>query len=100
MTGRGPIDPGALLARAIAAYARKLGSTVTVRATRTRPWASATFDGEQVELTIHHDGADHAWLRGLPEAELTVRGYLAADLAVGSADASTVTAEALLIRAA
>lgn len=100
MIARPLIDPGTLLARAVVAHARALGSTVTARATRTRPWASATYDGEQVELAIDRDGADDAWLLDLPEAELAVRGYFVADLAIGPVADSTVTVEALLIRAA
>ena len=54
-----------------------------VTATST-PWASATFTGARHTLSLAGtDGTDaRAWLAGLAELELSVRGHLVADIAV------------------
>lgn len=97
MSARRPLDPAALLGRAVAAHARSHGHAVTVADVTTRPWASATFEGERVGLALHGSAICPLWVADLPEADLRVRGYLVADLAARTA-APSVHIEALLIR--
>ena len=77
MSGGG--DAMALL-RALAAT----GPAFTLTEAESRDWSSATFTGERHRLRIElaDDAATSRWLAGLPEAELTVRGRLVADVAV------------------
>lgn len=100
MTARLREDAGALLGRALTLFAREHGRTLVLGAVRTQPWASATFEGERVVIDVSYPVADAAWLADLVEAELHVRGYLVADLAVDDTADDAVSIEALLIRAA
>ena len=64
--------------------------------------ASATFNGARHRLTIASDDAGFdAWLAGLPEADLPLRGHLVADLAVADpalpAEGRTATIEVLTV---
>lgn len=96
MTARPKRDAAALFGRALKAHVQGLGHAITLADIRARPWASATFEGERVELSAQ--GADPAWTASLGEAGLDVRGYLVADLVARPMDAATVRVEALLIR--
>jgi hypothetical protein len=95
MMVRPSADPAALLAKAIAQHTQccsfQLGQL------RTRPWASATFEGERVEIELHGVEPRAAWLAKLPEIELKVRRYYVADLAVHATGPSSVRVEALLL---
>ena len=72
-----------VLLRALAAT----GPAFALTAAESRDWSSATFTGERHRLRIElaDDPATTAWLDALPEAELTVRGRLVADMTVTEA---------------
>ncbi|WP_375403771.1 hypothetical protein [uncultured Sphingomonas sp.] len=91
-------DPVALLARAITGYARAHGCAFRIGYLSGRPWASATFEGERVELELDDVEPGAAWLSELPDAELTVREHHVADLVVRPLSDSSVRVEALLLR--
>jgi hypothetical protein len=101
---RGRIDAATLLERAIVGQAAAAGAPITVSAATATRWASATFVGARHRLTIDgpHGAATDAWLAGLAEADLPIRGHLVADLVVlGSAHADgrfTATVEVLTLR--
>lgn len=97
MSIRSPADLPTLLARAIALYARTQGHACRPGEVTTRPWASATFEGEQVSMELYEVDPDAAWLSELPEADLPIRGYYVADLLVRPLTASAVRIEALLL---
>ncbi len=98
MTARRPSDPAALLARAIALHARGRGHSFGLGEVGARAWASATFEGERVEIDLLGVDPGTAWLSGLPDAELAVGRHFVADLAVRPLGASSVRVEALLLR--
>lgn len=77
-------DPGALLERALLTSAAAAGCAARIDAVDWSRWASATFTGARQTVTLVGDGspAFEAWLAGLPEAELPLRGHLVADLAI------------------
>lgn len=89
---------------ALQASAGAAGCTLSVGETRSRPWSSATYAGEQVTLAASVAPADAAklWLDGLAEAELPMRGHVAMPPAVetvseaGEAFAVRLTALILL----
>ena len=82
---RGP-DAGTLLVRALrtmgAAYAAQVESIVA------RPWASATFVGTRLRVSLIGPAVPgfRSWLDSLPEAEFVLRGHLVADLAIDSVE--------------
>lgn len=78
---RGP-DAATLLRRTIERHARAGGCALAIGEMRTTRWASATFVGARhcVTLSVADDAASAAWLGGLADAELTIRGHLVADL--------------------
>jgi hypothetical protein len=78
---RGP-DAAAVLRRVIERDARAAGCDIVLGEMRTTRWASATFVGARhcVTLSVADDAASAAWLGGLAEAELPMRGHLVADL--------------------
>ena len=80
-------DAQARLTRALAGHALGAGVTVTVEQCRSRPWASATFEGVQLHLTLVASPVDPArrWLAALDEAELAMRGHVAMPPAVDAA---------------
>lgn len=91
----------ARLGRALVAGARAAGCDLAILDTSSRPWASATFVGERVDLTMRcQDGPAEAWLATLPDADLSVRGCFVADLAVRGVAGQEVRLKALLLRAA
>lgn len=77
-------DAEARLIRALTESAAAVGCTLTVEGCTSRPWASATFVGEQFSLGIALAPADTAcaWLDALPEVELPMRGHVAMPPAV------------------
>lgn len=79
---RGP-DALTLLERRLRIAAETAGVAIDIPESEAVPWASATFNGARHRLTMTSDdvGFD-AWLAGLPEADLPLRGHLVADLAV------------------
>lgn len=83
MSARGP-DAATLFERALAASALLSGTSISVRSSASRRWASATFVGARHRMLL--DGADDTvaavWLNRLPEAEFDLRGHLVADCAV------------------
>lgn len=80
---RGP-DAETLLRRALEAGADAAGCPVTLAESDWTRWASATFTGARhlLALTAPPSPALDAWIAGLPEAELRLRGHLVADLVV------------------
>jgi hypothetical protein len=80
---RGP-DATTLLERALLADAGARGLTPVIGDAMAIRWASATFAGvrHELRLTLRGDDAGAAWLAGLPDAELVLRGHLVADLIV------------------
>jgi hypothetical protein len=80
---RGP-DAATLLARALAASSEAAGCPATIEMSDWTRWASATFTGARhtLGLSAQPCPALIAWIAGLPEAELRLRGHLVADLAV------------------
>lgn len=65
------------------ALAARGGEGVVVSASRSRSWASATFEGarHQLEVRLPAD-AVAAFEQGLREAEFSLRGHLLADIAI------------------
>lgn len=92
---RGP-DACTLLERALIAAAGAGGCEVTIPASHTQRWASATFIGARHMLTLTSTVSARfdAWIAGLPEHEFTLRGHLVADLVVTSTsrDGAAITA--------
>ncbi len=80
---RGP-DVATLVERALLADAARCGLAATVTAANLTRWASATFAGARHRLTLTGSVDDRvkAWLDGLPEANLPLRGHLIADVVV------------------
>ena len=72
-------DAAARLIRALTRHAAPAGVTLCVEPRHARPWHSATFEGVQLDLTLHAAPAPAArvWLDGLAEAELPMRGHVA-----------------------
>lgn len=72
------------LERALLASAREARLDIAIEATSSRPWASALFVGEHVQIRMR--GADTnglaGWLAGLADADLPISGYCVADLAI------------------
>lgn len=99
---RGP-DAAALLARAVIASAARGRCAVTVAASDSVPWASATFAGARHSLTLSAAPGPvlDAWLAALPEADLPIAGHLVADIVVidvaREPGAATVAVEALTV---
>lgn len=81
-------DAQAHLIRALAADAARAGCTLAVEQATSRPWASATFVGEQQRLAIAlvPVAAARRWLDTIEEAELTMRGHVAMPPAVDAAE--------------
>ncbi len=77
-------DTATLLDRAVIADAARVGVTVSVVASGATRWASATFVGARHRLTLSSEETDAAaaWLDGLADADLPLRGHLVADLIV------------------
>ncbi len=78
------LDADALLRRALERSADAAGVVLTIQRSDSTRWASATFVGARHELAAELSpaaGAD-AWLAGLPELDLPLRGHLLADLKV------------------
>jgi hypothetical protein len=72
-------DAQARLARALVANAQAAGCTLTVEAAQAKPWASATYVGDQQSLVVHATPAAAArrWLAALADADLPIRGHVA-----------------------
>ena len=81
--GRGG-DAQAHLVRALATDAAAAGCTLAVERASSRPWASATFTGEQqcLSLALVPPAAARRWLDGLGDADLPMRGHVAMPPAV------------------
>ena len=77
-------DAHAHLVRALAAEAAAAGCTLAVEQASSRPWASATFTGEQqrLALALVPPAAARRWLDAIGEAELSMRGHVAMPPAV------------------
>ena len=84
-------DPHRALLRAL----KSRVPTLTVLASRTQPWASATFTGAQHFLDCE-PGCD---LAGIEEWEFALAGHLVADI-VAAGDGERVRIEALTIEIA
>lgn len=98
---RGP-DVATLLERRLRISAEAAGVSIDIVASKWNGWASATFIGAQHQLTIESSDAGFAaWLATLPDADLTLRGHLVADLSVVAGAAlparQTTTIEALTV---
>ncbi len=77
---------GAELRRALRACFGALGAAVTFEAVTSRSWASITFAGERHRLILCLPGpsaqaAVDAFLDGLEERDLPLRGHILADIA-------------------
>ena len=72
-------DAQARLEQALARHALSAGVAVTVERWQSRPWASATFEGVQFDLTLAASPPDAArqWLATLAEVDLPMRGHVA-----------------------
>lgn len=86
-------DTVALLVRALRASAAAAGVGMEVIHAASRPWSSATFSGEQVDLAVKLGEDASTWLGGLSESDLPMRGWFVADLSV-----SGTTLGALVLR--
>lgn len=101
---RGP-DAATLLRRVLERDAEDRGCTLAVTGAAATRWASATFTGARHRLTLAaaDDAALAAWLAGLGEADLPLRGHLVADIAVvaatRAAGRAALTIEALTVEA-
>jgi hypothetical protein len=99
---RGP-DAETLLRRALEASADAAGCPVALAESDWTRWASATFTGARhlLALAAPPSPALDAWVAGLPEAELRLRGHLVADLVVEhvrrAGDTVTVSLEVLTV---
>jgi len=79
-------DPADELARAICVIFVNFAGSATVEKMASRPWASITFSGARHQFTLRLQGpsareATIAFLAGLGERELSMRGHILADLA-------------------
>lgn len=97
MSSRGRADGATVLSRALVRSAAAAGLRVEVVDPRTRPWSSATFTGERVKLTVRVEREAGAWLTGLPDADLPMRGRFVASLTVKEVGADTGTVEAVVL---
>jgi hypothetical protein len=81
---RGP-DAATLLRRVLERHAERCGLSLSWHATESRRWASATFVGacHRMALAIEGAGTD-AWIAGLDEVDVPLRGHLVADLIVAT----------------
>nr|WP_231708405.1 hypothetical protein [Sphingomonas populi] len=101
---RGP-DAGVRLERALVANAAQAGCPVTIADATWVRWASATFTGARhtLWLTGAAGPALDRWLADLPEAELSVRESLVADLRIvavaRTGEQARITLEALTVEA-
>ena len=72
--------------RAVEALLHLAGDGVQVLAWSTRPWASVTFTGERLCVTLDFPGAaavaGEVFVSELPEHEFTLAGSLVADAAI------------------
>jgi hypothetical protein len=80
-------DAQARFERALTRHALAAGVLVVAERWRTRPWASATFEGVQLDLTLAASPAAPArqWLAALADADLPMRGHVAMPPAVNAA---------------
>lgn len=80
---RGP-DAAALLTRALVASAHRNGCSISIDASESRTWASATFLGARHQFTLSAEASAQldCWLTSLPEEIFQLRGHLVADLVV------------------
>jgi hypothetical protein len=94
-------DANTLIERALVESTDAAGCPVTIPASDTRRWASATFVGAQHEIAAENSVQLDTWLAGLPEAEFALRGHLVADLVVKrvarDGDAVSVSLEILTV---
>lgn len=99
---RGP-DAATLLRRAIESDAAAAGCAIAIGDTLMIRWASATFAGARhtIGLAGADDAALAAWIAGLPDADLPIRGHVVADLSVVSivrgGDEARIEIEALTV---
>lgn len=79
-----PVDSGTLLVRALRLGAVTAGCPIEIESLAARPWSSATFTGtaHRVVLSAAATPQFDAWLAALPEATLTLRGHVVADLTI------------------
>lgn len=90
---RGP-DAAKVLRRALERHAERCGLSLSWHVTESRRWASATFVGacHRMALAIEGPGSD-AWIAGLDEVDLPLRGHLVADLIVATTVRTDVGAD-------
>lgn len=99
---RGP-DVGTLLVRALYRDSVAAGCPLEIIDSDWVRWASATFNGARHAMTWCAAPSDtlDAWLAALPDADLTLRGHLLADVAVTAvtrtADNVRIEIEALTV---
>lgn len=94
---RGP-DAATLLERRLRIAAEAAGVAVMVGEADWTRWASATFVGARHRLTLGGAGtAFEAWVAGLADAELPLRGHLVADVAVVARTREAVVVEVLTV---
>lgn len=98
MKARREPDASALLGRALGANASAAGVAVEVADARVRPWSSAIFTGERINLTLRVAPGAAAWIAVLSETEMPMRGWFVADLVIASTTVDELTVEALVLR--
>lgn len=102
---RGP-DAGTLVERALHRSAADAGISIDIRDAAATRWASATFAGTRhvIDLVLDDTAAGRAWLGGLSDADLPLRGHLMADCVVAemrrARHAIMVRVEALTVECA
>ena len=75
------------LARLLGAELERLGASVQIEALESKSWASITFSGARHRLGLRLEGAKaapaaDAFLAGLTDREVELRGHLLADLSL------------------
>ncbi|WP_206434920.1 hypothetical protein, partial [Sphingomonas koreensis] len=96
----------ARLSRPLAISAAAAGCVITLAASKTVPWASATFTGGRHVIYLAADAGEDLvrWAAGLPEAVLPLPGHMLADLVVSEFNTlsgrSHFSIEALTVEAA
>ncbi|RSV37599.1 hypothetical protein CA232_06185 [Sphingomonas koreensis] len=101
-----PVQACDRLWRALERSASVDGCVITLAASKTVPWASATFTGGRHVIYLAADAGEDLvrWAAGLPEAVLPLPGHMLADLVVSEFNTlsgrSHFSIEALTVEAA
>ncbi|MEP9402815.1 hypothetical protein [Sphingomonas sp. VNH70] len=94
---RGP-DAATLLERRLRIAAEAAGVAIAITVSDWTHWSSATFTGARHRLTLASaDAGFDAWLAGLGDADLPLRGHLVADIVVTARHAAAAEVEVLTV---